>query len=107
MCSFSAPRRLAEVLATLLGSGKVSGPCRRVVRRRRLLTTGGLGLWLEMGVSVWSTLGACVECIRGFSSHTPCLCANQRGWLAVRSLSYSLIWSVVPLETTPTANGFA
>ena len=33
MCSFSAPRGLAEVLATFLGPGKVSGPCRRVVGR--------------------------------------------------------------------------
>ena len=56
MCSFSAPRRLAEVLATLLGSGKVSGPFRRVVGRRRLLATSGLGVWLEMGVSVWRSL---------------------------------------------------
>ena len=55
MCSFSAPRGLAEVLATFLGPGKVSGPCRRVVGRR-LLATGGLGLWLEMGVSVWRSL---------------------------------------------------
>ena len=56
MCSISAPRGLAEVLATFLGPGKVSGPCRRVVGRRRLLATGGLGLWLEMGVSVWRSL---------------------------------------------------
>ena len=56
MCSFSAPRGLAEVLATFLGPGKVSGPCRRVVGRRRLLATGGLVLWLEMGVSVWRSL---------------------------------------------------
>ena len=49
MCSSSAPRGLAEVLATFLG------PCRPVVGRR-LLATGGLGLWLEMGVSVWRSL---------------------------------------------------
>ena len=56
MCSFSAPRGLAEVLATFLGPRKVSGPCRRVVGRRRLLATGGLGLWLEMGVSIRRSL---------------------------------------------------
>ena len=27
-----------------------------MVGRRRLLATGGLGLWLEMGVSVWRSL---------------------------------------------------
>ena len=52
MCSFSAPRCFAEVL----GAGKVSGPCRPVVGRRRFLATSGLGLWLEMGVSVWRSL---------------------------------------------------
>ena len=56
MCSFSAPRGLAEVLATFLGPRKVSGPCSRVVGRRRLLATGGLGLWLEMGVSIRRSL---------------------------------------------------
>ena len=56
MCSFSAPRGLAEVLATFWGPGKVSGPCRCVVGRRRWLATGGLGLWLEMDVSVWRSL---------------------------------------------------
>ena len=56
MCSSSAPRGLAEYLATFLGPGKVSGPCRRVVGRRRLLATGGLGSWLEMGMSVWRSL---------------------------------------------------
>ena len=56
MCSSSAPQGLAEVLATFLGAGKVIGPCRPVVGRRRLLATGGLGLWLEMGVSVWRSL---------------------------------------------------
>ena len=56
MCLFLALRGLAEVLATFLGPGKVSGPCRRVVGWRRLLATGGLGLWLEMGVSVWRSL---------------------------------------------------
>ena len=55
MCSFSAPRGPAEVLATFLGLGKVSGPYRRVVGRR-LLVTGGLGLWLEMDVSIWRSL---------------------------------------------------
>ena len=73
MCSSSAPRGLAEVLATFLG------PCRPVVGRR-LLATGGLGLWLEMGVSVWRSLRHIdwvpVECISGFSSHTPGSCTN-------------------------------
>ena len=45
---FSAPRGLADVLVTFLGPGKISGPCRRVVGRRKLLATGGLGLLLEM-----------------------------------------------------------
>ena len=56
MCSFSAPRSFAEVLATFLGPGKVSCPCRGVVGRSRSLATGGLALWLEMGVSVWRSL---------------------------------------------------
>ena len=56
MCLFPAPRGLAEVLATFLGPGKVSGPCRRVIGWRRLLATGGLGLLLEMGVSIWMSL---------------------------------------------------
>ena len=56
MCLFSTPQSLAEVLATILGPGKVSGRCRRVVGRRRLLATGRLGLWLEMGMSVWRSL---------------------------------------------------
>ena len=57
MCSFSAPRGLIEVLATFLGPGKVSARCRRVVYRTKgVVATGGLGLWLEMGVSVWRSL---------------------------------------------------
>ena len=56
MCSISAPQGLAEVLATFLGPGKVSGQRGCVVGRRRLLATGGLGLWLEMGVFVWRSL---------------------------------------------------
>ena len=56
MCSSSAPRGLAEVLATFLGVGKVSGPCRPVVGRRRWLAAGGLGLWLEIYVSAWRSL---------------------------------------------------
>ena len=56
MCSISAPRGHAEVLATFLGPGKFSDQWRCVVGRRRLLATGGLGLWLEMGVSVWRSL---------------------------------------------------
>ena len=67
MCSFSAPRGLAEVLATFLGPGKVSGPCRRVVGRR-LLATGGLGLWLEMGVSVWRSLRHIGSAFQAFSA---------------------------------------
>ena len=70
MCSFSAPRSLAEVLATFLGPGKVSGPFRRVVGRRRLLATGGLGLWLEMGVSVWRSLRY-IGCLWGAFPATP------------------------------------
>ena len=79
MCSSSAPRGLAEVLATFLAAGKVSGPCRPVVGRRRLLATSGLDLWLEMGVPVWRSLrhiGVPAECISGFSSHTPGSCTN-------------------------------
>ena len=56
MCSFQAPRSLAEVLATFLGPGKVSGPCRHVIGQRRLLVTGELALWLKVGVSVWRRL---------------------------------------------------
>ena len=64
MCSFSALRGLAEVLATFLGPGKVNGLCCRMVGQKRLLATGGLGLWLEMGVSVWRSL-----------RHIGCLCS--------------------------------
>ena len=66
MCSFSAPRGLAEVLATFLGPGKVSGPCRRVVGRRGLLATGVLGLWLEMGVSAWRSLRCLWSALQAF-----------------------------------------
>ena len=54
MCSFSARRGLAEVLATFLGPGECRW--RSVVGRRRLLATCRLGLCLEMGVSVWRSL---------------------------------------------------
>ena len=76
MCSFSAPRGLAEVLATFLGPGKVSGPCRRVVGRRRLLATSGLfvagnvRVRLEEITARWVP----VECTSGFSSPTPSSC---------------------------------
>ena len=76
MCSFSAPRGLAEVLATFLGPGKVSGPCRHVVGQRRLLATGGLfvagngRVRLEEITARWVP----VEYISGFSSPTPSSC---------------------------------
>ena len=64
MCSFSALQSLAEVLATFLWPGKVSGPCRRVVRRRRLL-----GLWACPSGVAYGTLGACGVHLRLFQPH--------------------------------------
>ena len=103
MCSFSAPRGLAEVLATFLGPGKVSGPCRRVVGRRRLLATGGLGLWLEMGVSVWRSLRH-TGCLWSAFPATPLVHALIKvgGRMYVPYPTLYLMWSDVRLETTPT-----
>ena len=68
----SAPRSLARSLMLLprfLGPRNVSGPCKRVVGRRRLLATGGLALCLEIG---YGTLGACGVHLRLFQPH-PCM----------------------------------
>ena len=84
-----------------VGPGKVNGQYRRVVGRRRLLATGGLALWLEMGVYIWRSV-----------RHIGCLWSAFEAFPATL-LVYALInvggrmyvplmWSVVCLETTLT-----
>ena len=80
---FSAPRSLAEVLATFLGPGKGQWPMlscgwtEEVAGDRWTDFVAGNGrVCLEELTAHWVP----VECILGFSSHISSSCTNQRGW---------------------------
>ena len=83
MCSISAPRGLAEVLATFLGPGKVSWPVTLCGGTEEVAGDWWAGFVAGNGrvrLEELTTHRVPVECISGFSSHTPSSCTNKCGW---------------------------
>ena len=76
MCPFSAPRGLAEVLATFLGPGKVRTLCGGTEEVAGDWWPGFVAGNGRVRLEELTTHWVPVECILGFSSHTPSSCTN-------------------------------